>query len=97
MSAGLGETERELQTAARSYLDAKIAPVVSIWEQRREFPWDVLPGLYDLGYVRGVVPAAHGGYGTTFLQQAVLMEEAGRRLSLRFARWPPRPSVLNQR
>lgn len=78
MSTGLGATERELQAAVRSYLDAKIAPVVSTWEQRREFPWDVLPALYELGYVRGVVSATHNGYESTFTQQAVLMEEAGR-------------------
>jgi acyl-CoA dehydrogenase len=78
MSAGLGQTERELRDAVRSYLEAKIAPVVSTWEQRRDFPWDMLPALYELGYVRGVVPTAHDGYETTFAQQAVLMEEAGR-------------------
>jgi acyl-CoA dehydrogenase len=78
MSAGLGQNERELRDAVRSYLEAKIAPVVSTWEQRRDFPWDMLPALYELGYVRGVVPTAHDGYETTFAQQAVLMEEAGR-------------------
>ena len=72
------QDESELRTAARSYLEAKIAPEVSSWERRRQFPWNALAGLYDLGYVRGVVPEAHGGLETTHLQQAVLMEEAGR-------------------
>jgi acyl-CoA dehydrogenase len=71
-------TEHDLSAAARSYLEARVAPSVSTWERRRAFPWDTLARLYDLGYVRGVVPQAHGGYESTHLQQAVLMEEAGR-------------------
>jgi acyl-CoA dehydrogenase len=70
--------ERDLRQAIRSYLDAEIAPQVSEWERAREFPWDQLPALYEFGYVRGVVPEDRGGYQTTHLQQAVLMEEAGR-------------------
>jgi acyl-CoA dehydrogenase len=72
------QPERDLRQAVRSYLEAKIAPQVSHWERAREFPWDQLAALYEFGYVRGVVPEAHGGYQTTHLQQAVLMEEAGR-------------------
>jgi acyl-CoA dehydrogenase len=70
--------ERDLRQAVRSYLDAKIAPQVSDWERAREFPWAELPALYEFGFVRGAVPEDHGGYQTTHLQQAVLMEEAGR-------------------
>ena len=78
MSAMLDQPERDLQQAVRSYLDAEIAPRVSEWERQREFPWKLLPALYEFGYVRGLVPESHGGYQTTHLQQAVLMEEAGR-------------------
>jgi acyl-CoA dehydrogenase len=78
MIAGLHQPERDLQAAARSYLEDRIAPGVNSWERRREFPWDALCDLYRLGYVRGVVPEGYGGDGATYVQQAVLMEEAGR-------------------
>jgi acyl-CoA dehydrogenase len=78
VAASIDQQERDLQQAVRSYLDAEIAPRVRDWERQREFPWGLLPALYEFGYVRGVVPEHHGGYQTTHLQQAVLMEEAGR-------------------
>jgi alkylation response protein AidB-like acyl-CoA dehydrogenase len=78
MSTLLSEDERALQSAARGYLAAKIAPVVAQHERDRTFPWDVLPDLYQFGYVRGAVPGALGGDELTAMMQAILMEEAGR-------------------
>jgi alkylation response protein AidB-like acyl-CoA dehydrogenase len=78
MSASLDDEERALQTAVRSFLDAKIAPIVAQHERDRTFPWDVLPQLYEFGFVRGAVPAALGGDELPMMMQAILMEEAGR-------------------
>jgi acyl-CoA dehydrogenase len=74
----LTEEERMLRESVRSYLDAKVAPLVAAHERDRTFPWDRLAPLYDLGYVRGVVAARDGGDAAGHLALAVLMEEAGR-------------------
>jgi alkylation response protein AidB-like acyl-CoA dehydrogenase len=78
MSALLNEDERALRDAVRSFLDKKVAPLVAAHEQARTFPWELLPQLYDFGYVRGGVPAAAGGDELPMMMQAILMEEAGR-------------------
>jgi alkylation response protein AidB-like acyl-CoA dehydrogenase len=78
MSALFDDDERALQSAARSFLDAEIAPIVAGHERERTFPWEILARLYEFGYVRGVVSAARGGDQLTAMMQAVLMEEAGR-------------------
>ncbi|RNL62441.1 acyl-CoA dehydrogenase [Nocardioides marmoriginsengisoli] len=78
MSIALNADEQDLQLAVRRYLDTKIAPLVAEHEERREFPWEVLAGLYEFGYVRGMVAAEHGGDELSAMMQAVLMEEAGR-------------------
>ena len=78
MSIFLDEDERALQSAVRSFLNAEIAPMVAQHERDRTFPWDVLPRLYDFGYVRGAVPAILGGDELSMMMQAILMEEAGR-------------------
>jgi len=62
----------------RSFLDKKVAPLVAAHERARTFPWELLPQLYDFGYVRGGVPEAVGGDGLPMMMQAILMEEAGR-------------------
>jgi alkylation response protein AidB-like acyl-CoA dehydrogenase len=78
MSALLNEDERALRDAVRSFLDKKVAPLVAAHERARTFPWELLPQLYDFGYVRGGVPAAAGGDELPMMMQAILMEEAGR-------------------
>ena len=78
MSIGLSTDEQDLQRAVRRYLDEKVAPLVASCEERRELPWDVLPGLYEFGYVRGMVGREHGGDEMSAMMLAILMEEAGR-------------------
>jgi acyl-CoA dehydrogenase len=78
MNVFLSEEERMLAASVRSYLDAKIAPLVAEHERAREFPFERLKDLYDFGYVRGVVPVADGGDGASHMVLAILMEEAGR-------------------
>src|SRR5258708_18080121 len=78
MSALLNEDERALRDAVRSFLDKKVAPLVAAHEQARMFPWELLPRLYDFGYVRGGVPEAAGGDELPMMMQAILMEDARR-------------------
>jgi alkylation response protein AidB-like acyl-CoA dehydrogenase len=63
--------------AARAYLDS-LAETVQVAEEQRRFPFEILPDLLRLGFVRGAVPKADGGLGLSHLQSALLMEEAGR-------------------
>ena len=74
----LDEDEVTLQGTVRRFLDTEVAPLVAGHERARTFPWELLPRLYNFGYVRGVVPEGLGGDGLTAMMQAVLMEEAGR-------------------
>ncbi|WP_018501851.1 acyl-CoA dehydrogenase family protein [Parafrankia discariae] len=74
----LGDEERALRDSVRSFLDKVVAPEVGEHERARTFPWELLPQLYDFGYVRGGVPEALGGDELPMMMQAILMEEAGR-------------------
>ena len=62
---------------ARRYLD-EIAPLLPAAERDRALPAEIIPGLLEVGYVRGAIPVADGGSGLSHLQTALLMEEAGR-------------------
>src|ERR1700689_2599153 len=77
-SSLLDDDERAVQTVVRSFLDAEVAPLVAAHERARTFPWELLPELYEFGYVRGGVLEAAGGAGLPMMMQAILMEEAGR-------------------
>ena len=74
----LTEEELDLQRSVRSFLDAKVAPLVAEHEQARTFPWEILPSLHEFGYVGGLVSPDDGGDDLSYSMLAILMEEAGR-------------------
>ena len=75
--AQLDEECAGLARRARRYLD-EIAPLLPAAERDRTLPLEVVPGLLDVGFVRGAIPVGEGGTGLSHLATAVLMEEAGR-------------------
>ncbi|MEV6929180.1 acyl-CoA dehydrogenase family protein [Dactylosporangium sp. NPDC051485] len=76
--AHLDAESRQIASRAREHLARHLAPIVADCERDRRFPYELLGGLLDLGFVRGVCGPQDGGYGRTHLQNALLMEEAGR-------------------
>ena len=75
--AALDTGSAELVRRAREYLDG-IAPLLPAAERDRALPVEIIPGLLDVGFVRGAVGVRDGGTGLSHLQAALLMEEAGR-------------------
>jgi len=75
--AQLDHDSLELVRRARGYLD-EIAPLLPAAERDRALPVGIIPGLLDVGFVRGAIGVRDGGLGLSHLQTALLMEEAGR-------------------
>ena len=75
--AALDEGCAGVARRARRYLNG-IAPLLPAAERDRSLPVEVIPGLLDVGFVRGAIPVRDGGTGLSHLQAALLMEEAGR-------------------
>ena len=75
--AQLDHDSLELVRRARGYLD-EIAPLLPAAERDRALPVGIIPGLLDVGFVRGAIGIRDGGLGLSHLQTALLMEEAGR-------------------
>lgn len=78
MSYLLTDEEQLLQESVRGFLDRRIAPIVAEHERARTFPWEILPEVYQFGYVRGLATEKDGGDEISFMALAILMEEAGR-------------------
>jgi len=75
--AQLDADSAALARRARGYLE-EIAPLLPAAERERTLPVEIIPGLLDVGFVRGAIPVRDGGTGLSHLQTALLMEEAGR-------------------
>src|ERR1700737_5309099 len=55
----------------------RVAPIISDYEKREEFAWELIPELKQFGYLGGMLPEEDGGMGVCHLDYCGLMEEAG--------------------
>jgi acyl-CoA dehydrogenase len=67
----------QLKDSVRRYMTKRVAPIISDYEKREEFAWELIPELKQFGYLGGMLPEEDGGMGVGYLDYAMLMEEAG--------------------
>jgi len=77
MDFRLTAEQEMLKSSVRRFMERRVAPIIADHEQREEFAWDLLPELAEFGYIGGLLPEAMGGYGMSYTDYALLMEEAG--------------------
>lgn len=71
----LSEEQRQFQELAHSFAENEIRPVAPDYDEREEFPWDVIKKAADLGLMTYGFPEEYGGTGVTALTQCVVTEE----------------------
>lgn len=74
---GLTYEQRMLRDNIRRYMKERVAPHIQKGEAEKRFPFEVLDGLADFGYLGGYLPEGDGGMGLDYLTWAIMMEEAG--------------------
>jgi alkylation response protein AidB-like acyl-CoA dehydrogenase len=70
--------QREIQSLARAFADAEIAPNAAEWDSAHGFPREVLAKLAELGLLGVCVPEEYGGAGADFLSYILVLEELSR-------------------
>ena len=79
MYFGFTEEHKMLQAAVRDFCKKEIAPVVDEWEEKEEFPKDILmPKAGALGYNCVNAPEKYGGAGMDKISEAIINEEVAR-------------------
>ncbi len=74
---GLTPEQVLLRDNIRRYLKERVAPLINKAEADKRFPYEVLTGLADFGYLGGTLPESAGGLDIDFPTWAVMMEETG--------------------
>jgi alkylation response protein AidB-like acyl-CoA dehydrogenase len=74
----LNAEQREIQTLARDFAAAEIAPNAAEWDRAHGFPTELLARLAELGLLGVCVPEEHGGAGADFLSYVLVLEELSR-------------------
>src|SRR6201985_3444528 len=75
---GLTEEQKQLQSAVRSFAEGEIAPHVSEWDEKSEFPHEVVKKLGEMGLLGVIFPEALGGAGMGYVDYVVAVEELSR-------------------
>jgi alkylation response protein AidB-like acyl-CoA dehydrogenase len=78
MDFALTDEQREIQSLAREFADAEIAPHAADWDREHRFPHEVFAKLAELGLMGVCVPEAYGGAGADFLSYVLVLEELSR-------------------
>jgi acyl-CoA dehydrogenase len=71
----LSEEQRQFQELAHSFAEKEIRPVAPEFDEREEFPWDVVKKAAELGLMTYGLPEEYGGTGADALTQCVVTEE----------------------
>jgi glutaryl-CoA dehydrogenase len=73
----LDDSDRDLLRRVRTFMDDVVEPVINEHWTRAEFPFDLLPGLHDLGVV-GTPYVGYGCPGKSFLLDGMISMELAR-------------------
>lgn len=71
----LSDEQRQFQELAHDFAEKEIRPVAPDYDEREEFPWDVIQKAANLGLMTYGLPEEYGGTGANSLTQCVVTEE----------------------
>jgi alkylation response protein AidB-like acyl-CoA dehydrogenase len=77
MDFDLTDEQLELRASIRRYLDKEVAPAVDGHERAGTFPYEVLQGLREFGYLGGWMSEDLGGLGMSRVTWAMMIEQLG--------------------
>lgn len=78
MDLELAEGQRAVRDMVRDFAEREIRPAAAHYDERAEFPWDLVRRMGPLGLLGMVVPEAYGGAGMDTVSYVLAMEEIAR-------------------
>src|ERR1700684_4471259 len=75
---GLTEEQKQLQSAVRAFAEGEIAPHVSEWDEKSEFPHAVVKKLGPMGLLGVIFPEELDGAGMGYVEYVLAVEELSR-------------------
>ncbi|MGI8859444.1 MAG: acyl-CoA dehydrogenase family protein [Rubrobacteraceae bacterium] len=74
----LSDEEREVRDRVRAFVDERVIPVAADYWDRAEFPFELLPGLGELGIMGGTFAPEYGCAGMTNVAYGLAIAELAR-------------------
>jgi len=74
----LTETQKQVKQLARDFAEKEIAPFVRKYDEKGEFPFEIMKKLGEIGFLGITFPEEYGGSGLKYLDYVVIIEEISR-------------------
>jgi len=74
----LAEEQNEIKRSVREFAENEIRPHVMEWDERQQFPHEVISKLGLMGLMGVVFPAEYGGAGLGYVEYVTVIEELSR-------------------
>jgi glutaryl-CoA dehydrogenase len=74
----LSDEEKRVRDRVREFVDREVIPVAADYWDRAEFPFELLPGLGELGLMGGVLPEEYGCAGWNNVAYGLAVAELAR-------------------
>jgi hypothetical protein len=78
MDFELTDDQRRIRDAAREFAVAELGDKIAPYDQRHEFPHEIVAKLGPLGFMGVLVPEEYGGAGLDYVSYALIVEELNR-------------------
>ena len=78
MDFDLTEEQSQIRALARDFCDAEVAPRARELDRTEAFPDDLVPKLFEIGFLGASIPEQYGGMGMDYLSYGLVIEELGR-------------------
>ncbi len=75
MDIGLSQDEIALQQRARAFSQGVVRPRAAQIDRDEQYPWDIVKGLAEAGFLGMTMPKALGGKDARFLDAVLVIEE----------------------
>ncbi|EJL6403294.1 acyl-CoA dehydrogenase family protein [Vibrio parahaemolyticus] len=75
MDFELNEDQRAFADTAQQFSLDRLAPMAAEWDEKQNFPKDVLREAGELGFLSLYTPEAHGGLGLSRLDASIVFEQ----------------------
>lgn len=70
-----GQEQQEIVRMARRFSENEVKPVAAMYDEKEEFPWELVEKAYAAGLLHTVIPEKYGGQGLDTLTTAMVTEE----------------------
>lgn len=75
MDFSLKEEQLELKELTHQFAENEIRPVSAEYDEKNEFPYDVMQKAFEIGFLTSGIPIEYGGAGFSNLDNAIVCEE----------------------